>query len=684
MKRFFNVIKKSCLQFIIAGAILPQSKNIFVSPQGNDSNSGLTVNSPRKTISTSLDLTVPGDTLFLLKGKYSEVIRVIGKSGTEEKPICIFGYSSLPGERPLIDGGADAPALNLSKKWIEIQNSNWIEIKNLEFRNGWTDPVQIINSAYLTFDGCYLYGGRKAIAASGDKTHHLLIQNCFWDQGGDYLWKFLDPAGIEPSWTMMHDGSMIYYNGSFVNFSGTGGSIVIRNNVIQNAFNGIRCNGQAGYDSNVEIYGNSISNIRDNDIEPESYAFNLFIHHNRSHNIHKTMSVDNVGGGYIYYFGNRITSNMDSWSNQICTGFWKVHGTSKVLAYPMVAFNNSFCGVGKAFGSMNGKAVQFKHFNNAYFFTGSRTWELTQWDGTNEFDYDISNKQWASNIIQNNNEKNGKIADVRYFDTSKFDLRLQSASPAYDAGKIISLPELNWTSVYEGAAPDIGAYENNSPVEGPAFKFINSSELKISFKDKPRIVRAKIAGNKLDLHFSSPIDFSTVSIESIILSQNGAKVFIASVTSDDNGYILKIETAEALDENKLKLNFDPAPVGKNGETVTLWGAALDANKRQIVTSVKEISILEKIDEKPSFKIYPNPFNSITRFIIKFPESVSDSKEVNIKVFDIVGRLISSSDHRLQNGKAEIMFDGFDLSSGIYFVSVNSLHQKMTQKIIVLK
>ena len=197
------------------------------------------------------------------------------------------------------------------------RNSNWIEIKKIRFKNGWTYPIKIENSSYISFDSCLFWGGKRVISATGISTHHLLVENCFWDQGGEYLWKIeKDSSGVD-AWLSMHHLNMGYLNGSLIDFHKTGGSIVIRNNTIINAYNAIRFRGVKGYDSNIEIYDNKISNIRDNDFEPEYYTFNLHIYHNYSHNIHKTLSVDNVEGGNIYYYGNIITSDTDQWTEKI-------------------------------------------------------------------------------------------------------------------------------------------------------------------------------------------------------------------------------------------------------------------------------------------------------------------------------------------------------------------------------
>ena len=89
----------------------------------------------------------------------------------------------------------------------------------------------------------------------------------------------------------------------------TAGSIIIRHNIIRNAYNGVRlrANKCAAYEvcgANVEIYDNDFQFVRDNPVEPEDYALNWWIYHNRIYNGHGWFSLDGVSGGPIYIFGN--------------------------------------------------------------------------------------------------------------------------------------------------------------------------------------------------------------------------------------------------------------------------------------------------------------------------------------------------------------------------------------------
>ena len=696
IRRIFNLLIVICL--LSSGRMIGQSRNVFISPTGDDQNSGLSINQPLKTVDVALSISSAGDTLYLLPGTYRQIVHISNKKGLPEKPIFIEGYSQAANQKSIIDGGALVPSNSASSNWVIVASSEWIEIGNIVFQNGWTNPIQVSNSSYLTFNGCTFYGGKRVIDATGRDTHHLLVQNCTWDQGGNSLWTLVtDVAGMD-AWTSMHEGAMQYCNGTLVSIAGTGGSVVIRSNTIVNAFNGIRWSAQKGYDSNVEIYDNTVSNVRDNDFEPEYYTYNLHIYHNHSHNIHKTMSVDNVQGGYIYYYGNRITSDNDSWSDQICTGFWKVYGSASVLSYPMYAFNNGFCGVGKAFGSMEGKAVQFKHFNNAYYFTGSRGWNLDYWDSTNVFDYDVSNKSWAFNILNNNQEQNGKITDVKFVNTRTFDLKLQPGSPAIDAGRIMVFPELGWVQSFQGAAPDVGAFEGDSLVDGPPFRFKTAPELNIGYMEKPRIVRSKVTGKRLALWFSAPIDPATVAASNINLHDAGGAISVLGVSFSNDSFRMDVDAAKDLSGSKLALGFNPLPKGTNGADATMWAATLPPSTKNTPTRVDKPNPASTVPEHPTLSVYPNPCNPTTNIEFRLPAgqagignfsanggSASGGGFVSLRIFDLLGKEVETLVNESRPaGRYMLRWDGAGLPTGVYFCQMSVDGFTQIERIILLK
>ncbi len=574
------------LSFLLGTPLRGEHRTYYVSPDGVDAHTGFTIDTPLKSINEALRRAVAGDTVYLLPGTYRELISVSGKKGIPENPICLMGLSTDVDAYPVIDGGAAQPSSSDSHDWIHISKSDWIEIARMAFKNGWTFPIQVSRSSYLTFRSCRFWGGKRVINASGASTHHILVEDCYWDQGGNYLWRIVtDTAGV-PAWTSMHHGAMAYFNGSLFDFSGTSGSMVIRRNRVVNAFQAVRYRGRKGYDSNVEIYENHVSNMRDNDFEPEYYTYNLHIYHNVSHNVHRTLSVDNVEGGQIYYYGNVITADTDAWSMNICAGIWKVFGRRNDLSLPVYAFNNSFYVPGIAFQHVPDKVKHLKHWNNAYFFLKSGGWGLARWDSTNEFDYDVSNKMWPSVLVANGQEAHGIVADISFTDPGHGNLTLQAGSKGTDAGKIVSLREYDWTQTFSGRAPDVGAYEGEKLVDGPPFRFMPVPGAAIAYKEKPRIVRYKTDGRNVLVDFSAEIDPSSVRKENIGLYARGKELSIRSVSLSGQNYRLLIETDAIPIPADLAISFTKWPGGTNGELATSWASAMNIRKQSKGTEVQ--------------------------------------------------------------------------------------------------
>ncbi len=87
---------------VIAACLIPDAGagNIYVSPGGNNSDPG-TPTAPVRTLGYALGLVGPGDTIFMMTGRYHEEISINNLKGTEEAPIVI---TALNGNQVTLDG----------------------------------------------------------------------------------------------------------------------------------------------------------------------------------------------------------------------------------------------------------------------------------------------------------------------------------------------------------------------------------------------------------------------------------------------------------------------------------------------------------------------------------------------------------------------------------------------------
>lgn len=115
----------------------------------------------------------------------------------------------------------------------------------------------------------------------------------------------------------------------------------------------------------------------------------------------------------------------------------------------------------------------------------------------------------------------------------------------------------------------------------------------------------------------------------------------------------------------------------NGNTGYLYAWGLRINS---VTGVKDLT--GSIPKTYSLEQnYPNPFNPSTT--IKF--AIPKTSFVNLVVYDILGRQVKTLvNGEMKEGFHEVELNGNDLSSGIYFYSLNVDNQKFTKKMLLLK
>ncbi|MDD5269547.1 MAG: right-handed parallel beta-helix repeat-containing protein [Methylococcales bacterium] len=178
-KLFFIVCIQCLLVFQQAYAA-----TYYVSPTGNDTNSGTSLSAPVQTIKNALSKAkLSGDTIYVLTGTYAEAIW-IGRSG-----IRLFAY---PNNTPVIDGGTTLPgASGASLLGIggDYNTVSGFEIKNSNISGNYSNGI-----------GIFVRGNHNTI--SNMKVHDT------WSNGiiihGDY--------GIVEN-SIVHDTVLRNYNG---------------------------------------------------------------------------------------------------------------------------------------------------------------------------------------------------------------------------------------------------------------------------------------------------------------------------------------------------------------------------------------------------------------------------------------------------------------------------------------
>ena len=508
-----------------------------------------------------------GDTIIFRPGVYKGPFIMNGINGLPNHPIVLTGISDAY-EMATIDGESE-PGMDLHNNAFQMEDCSWIDIEGFSIRNCWTDIITSVDVSYLSVKQCDVIGGKRLLYAKGRKSHHFLIENCRWEQD---IRVWTHEEGY--TWEELHHGRYSHFNGSIFQGEGISGVFVLRNNQIKNTFNAFRLSpvGDGRIDmlasSNGDINNNLIINTSDNVLEPEVYCHNLYFYHNRLVNGHAFISVTGVGGGPIYLFGNTGLSEPD------CEDGWaiyKISNRERTMSEPFYIFNNSWYVdyniTGNRMGWWNDHIV---HFNNAYFFEGIDTFGIHTSGEDSYYNNDCSSAVFPDFMKKNGFESDGIEGDPMFADPLGNDFRLKGTSPCFESGQLYG----DLLTYYEGSAPDIGAYDGNKLVMGPAFKF-SVPGAEIPFIEYPRITRYKIDGKRLILWFSMPIDSKQLINCIPVLQTENRSVSVKLESVEDDGYCIRFVLEREVDPGyEPVLALSGWPSGMNGMMMNSWASAI--------------------------------------------------------------------------------------------------------------
>lgn len=346
------------------------AKTIYVSPDGRDRWHDGKLHTAT-SFQQAIEEARPGDTIELLPGVYDEPVTLRDKKASEHRPITIVGHSgtTLDGRRNPVR----PPGIAKEERYafVKIVNSCGIVIENMTIQNVWPTAVFIQDSQHITVRRMNLNGATFGIFARGEATEHLIIENCSWIQD-ERIWSDI-------RWFDIHEEPFPRkeMDGDFFRSFQIKGHVIIRQNFIAQAFNGVHffaCPGDkpGRYNSNVWIYRNTFTFIRDNAVEAENSATNWWVFENKIYNCHKWFAFERCNGGHIYVFANR------GWFDRLpgpegdeyngggvikANKIKRKEEDSLLMQHPTYMFNNSW--YLRSSYVKKGKLRHFNHFNNA-------------------------------------------------------------------------------------------------------------------------------------------------------------------------------------------------------------------------------------------------------------------------------------------------------------------------------
>ena len=246
-------------------------------------------------------------------------------------------------------------------------------------------------------------------------------------------------------------------------------------------------------------------------------------------------------------------------------------------------------------------------------------------------------------------------------------------------------------------ATHVLAVDNVSNVKGGAFSFYKSS----GTIDHVTIANdsAQIEGGALFMH-ESEVSFTNSIVwgsspQQIAFSEYGGRSFVNINFSILDEFVTGVETNNngtvnfglfdvfdddplfcAVDSGDYQLaeNSPCVGFGNDGTTIGFYGIGCG----------EIVAIDDELNTPRTFELhvpYPNPFNATTT--IRF--TVEDKHSLLLRVYDITGRLVATLiDEHINPGEHEINWHAENVSSGLYFVQLQSGNNVQTQKLILLK
>ncbi|WP_419911476.1 right-handed parallel beta-helix repeat-containing protein [Hoeflea sp.] len=357
-----------------------------------------------------------GDRLVLEEGVYRFPLVLTGIRGTALNPITIEAENGAvftsglsikkhgrqanlvamrrqaAGYYPSVGQTADEAAF----AFIRCQH---IVLRDLKFLRCWPTAVYLDECQHITLDNLSFREGTIAIGANGLTTRDITICNCEWKQdvsSGNDLWNSIPWRRVHgsrfntPGIPVDLKGDYRAWDGDFFRAWDVAGNIIIRNNRISDAFNGIHFfnridrlapgidaaelefnNGRRS-SANVLIEGNTFTRIRDNAVEPEDFAWNWVIRHNTFADCYRPFSLELHRAGWFYIYGNRgwvnnPPSQLPEPGDRTRCSHFKLGGTQKNEGDIHVFFNSWYYRTGKGIFP-KGALGRLRHYNNAIGF----------------------------------------------------------------------------------------------------------------------------------------------------------------------------------------------------------------------------------------------------------------------------------------------------------------------------
>ena len=163
----------------------PNSTTYYISPTGNDNNSGTSEDKPWATFNHAWQFLYPGDTLILLNGTYYQTINPNVRNGEPGRPITIRAKND---GKAVIDGEYKRSPIHLGDTWPG-PIGNYFVLEGLVAKNSSGYVIEIDGAHHNILRRISAYnadtnGNDHVIAIDWSTAHDNLIEDCIASGSG--------------------------------------------------------------------------------------------------------------------------------------------------------------------------------------------------------------------------------------------------------------------------------------------------------------------------------------------------------------------------------------------------------------------------------------------------------------------------------------------------------------------
>ncbi|OGM60542.1 hypothetical protein A2892_00785 [Candidatus Woesebacteria bacterium RIFCSPLOWO2_01_FULL_39_10b] len=498
--------------FLLIFFILPstiQAATYYVATGGNDSNPG-TVANPWRTIQKAADTLVAGDTVYIRRGTYREII-IAQRSGSAGSYIT---YTAYPGDKGyvIIDGTgiSGSPALSYDRGLFTIYSKHHLIISDLTFQN-----VNLNVTSDQKLHGIFLHSNGYQTDNLETYEIHIIgntINNVYNNNdtsggyipypGGIWLESPLATSAYPSNPRKIHD---IFIKNNTTNNTYSSGigiwrgyNIIVDGNEVINAVN-------RGRQECITVSATELFEVKNNIVRdrprpnPDGGGEGIVLKGGVKNGKVFKNHVYNLDGEVNIYLGSQA-NNIEIYQNKVSGGGGitlasEVVGSTlnDIKIYNNLVYNNSSTGIWVASYQANQFRNNISIFNNTVYGNSTGSWGAGMYVNTDKItNLIIRNNIFAFNtgaqfkvtanalatgqITATNNLIYGAnscldcisgnspvLSDPLFADRQNYNFHLTSNSPAIDAGSSQGAPSADYDdNPRQINAIDIGAFEYGS------------------------------------------------------------------------------------------------------------------------------------------------------------------------------------------------------------------------------